>query len=377
MKSNAKYFIVGAGFFGCVVAERIANDLKENCVILEKREHIGGNCYSEFEAETKIEVHKYGTHIFHTSDKEVWEYLNHFSAFNSYRHKVLTKHHNKVFQMPINLSTINEFFNKSYTPSEARIFIQTEILKEKSENPANLEEMAISLIGRELFEAFIKGYTYKQWNTDLKKLPAEIIQRLPVRYNYKSDYFDDIYQGLPLSGYTGFFEKILDNRRIELHLKTDFKEVSSELPKDAIVIYTGAIDNYFDYKYGELGWRTVKLETEIVPTSDFQGTSVMNYADFEIPYTRIHEFKHLHEERKYSSSKSVISREFSVEVSKEYSEPYYPMNRREDHLIFQKYLSDAKKMKNIFFGGRLGTYAYLDMDKIVKKALLFYEDNIK
>ena len=374
---NAKYVIVGAGFYGSVVAERIANDMKERVVIIEKRNHIGGNSSSHIDEESGIECHSYGSHIFHTSNKIVWEYINNFCAFNNYRHKVLTQYKGKIYQLPINLSTINAFYGKTFTPDEAEAFLMGEIAKENIQTPASLEEKAISLIGRPLYEAFIKGYSIKQWETDPKELPASTITRLPVRYNYKAEYFNDPWQGIPFNGYDALFKRLLDSSNIELHLNADYFNISHYVPDDCLVIYTGPADRFFNYKFGKLGWRTLQFEKNIYNTGDFQGTSVMNYAEASTRYTRIHEFRHYHEERlNYPMNRTVIYREYSAALGHN-DDPYYPINTENDRKIFKLYEEEIKKHPNVIFGGRLGTYKYLDMDQSIAQALGTYERKIK
>jgi UDP-galactopyranose mutase len=375
MLGEFKYIIVGSGFFGSAIAECIASQKKEKVLIIDKRSHIGGNCFSEIDDETGIEIHKYGSHIFHTDNMKVWEYISGFMSLNSYRHHVLTIYKNVVYQMPINLDTINRFYQKSLKPCEVAQFIQDEIKQcNISSNPLNLEEKAISLIGKPLYDAFIKGYTYKQWEIDPAKLPPEIITRLPIRTNYKSEYFDDPIQGIPLAGYSNVFQKLLNHKNITVQLNTDYDEIKAYIPKTAHVIYTGPIDLFFNYRFGELGWRSINLERDIVDVDDFQGTSVMNYADLEVPYTRIHEFKHYHPERNYKPGKTVISREYSRNCIRG-DEPYYPINTKEDKDKLEKYKSI--KIENVYFGGRLGSYQYLDMDDAIANALNFYETTIK
>lgn len=373
---TVKYLVVGSGFFGSTIAERIANDKGETVVVLEKRNHIGGNCFSTVDEETGIEYHKYGTHIFHTSNEKVWQYINRFCTFNSYRHKVLTQYKNRVYQMPINLSTINFFYGLNLKPFEMGNFLNNMIEKEKIERPSNLEEKAISLIGKSLYEAFIYGYTIKQWGICPKELPENILNRLPVRNNYKSDYFDDFWQGVPLGGYGSIFEKMLVNKNIIVYLNIDFFDVKHLISNDCCIIYTGPVDRFFEYKYGKLGWRSLTFEKEILPVCDFQGTSVMNYADVSVPYTRIHEFKHLHEERNYSSNKTLIFKEYPKNADYN-DDPYYPINTNRDKEIYQKYSEASSNEKNVIFGGRLGSYKYLDMDKAVLCALETYEGKIK
>ncbi|MBJ6727303.1 UDP-galactopyranose mutase [Geomesophilobacter sediminis] len=371
-----KYLVVGAGFYGAVTAERIAADLGERVLVIDKRSHVGGNSYSENDPATGIECHVYGSHIFHTSDPEVWSYLCRFASLNHYRHQVLTLFGDRVFQMPINLATINAFYGVNLTPAEAREFIRQEIEKESISAPKNLEEKAISLVGRPLYEAFVKGYTVKQWETDPRLLPADIITRLPFRFGYKSDYFNDPWQGIPLDGYAPLFRRMLDHPNVELRLGTDFFAVRDRVPADCRVIFTGPIDRFFDYRFGRLGWRTLRFEKEVCPVGDFQGTTVMNYADAAVPYTRIHEFRHYHEERDYPEDRTVIYREYSRTAAGE-EEPYYPIGTAADREMLELYQDAAQKLPNVSFGGRLGNYRYLDMDKAIQAALQTYQREIK
>ena len=371
------YIIAGAGFYGAVIAERIANDLKKPVLVLEKRNHIGGNCYSEINEETGIEYHKYGTHIFHTSDEKVWKYINRFTEFNSYYHQVLTTYNDRVYQMPINLETINSFYNKNLKPSEVQAFLAKEIEKENLEekDPENFEEKAISMIGRPLYEAFIRGYTKKQWGVDPKELPAAILKRLPFRTNYNESYYFSKWQGIPLEGYTAIFKKLLASPLIKVELNSDYLKLRDTLPKDAIVIYSGPIDAYFDYRYGRLSWRSLEFEESVVNVPDYQGTSVMNYGNEEVPFTRIHEPSHLHPEREPHASKSLIIKEFSI--SDDGTNPYYPLSNPRNKELFERYRQDAEKEPNLIVGGRLGDYKYYDMHHTIGQALETYEKKIK
>ena len=371
---NYDYLIVGAGLFGSVLAERIANDQKAGVLIIDKRSHIGGNCYSETDEDTYIETHRYGTHVFHTSSKKVWEYITQFTEFNAYHHQVLSTYKNIVYQMPINLETINSFYNANFSPLEAREFIKKEVEKEKFTDPANLEEKAVSLIGRPLYDAFIKGYTIKQWNNDPKELPPDIITRLPVRYNYQEDYFVDArWQGIPMNGYTEVFRRLLQSPNIHVELNCDYFDNVNKYDAVRKIIYTGPIDAFFNYTHGKLEWRSIQLEKEVIETEDFQGTSVMNFSDIEIPYTRIHEPRHLHPERNYTKKKTVVFYETSVTDN---DNPFYPINSNKNKEIFLKYKQMAENNGNAIIGGRLGDYAYYDMDKAVLAALNCYEDKI-
>lgn len=375
--NGLNYLVVGAGFFGAVMAERIANDLGQKVLVVDKRSHIGGNSYSAPDPVTGIECHCYGSHIFHTSNRTVWEYINGFTDFNSYRHKVLTRYQGRTFIMPINLSTINSLYRLDLSPEEAARFIREEAAREGITTPVNLEEKAISLIGRPLYEAFIRGYTIKQWQTDPRELPESIITRLPVRCGHHYDYFDDRWQGIPWDGYGVLFERMLDHPLIEVRLNTDYFAIRDQVPETCRVIYTGPIDRFFDYHYGVLGWRTLRFEQEVVATGDYQGTTVMNYADPETPYTRIHEFRHYHPERTgYPVDRSVIYREYSLSCGRE-DDPYYPINTVQDRDTYELYRRDGELLPNVLFGARLGTYRYLDMDKVIEQALEMYAAKIK
>lgn len=375
--SGIKFVVVGSGLAGSVIAERIANNLGEKVIVMEKRPHIGGNCYSEIDPRTGIEVHRYGTHIFHTKDKKVQRYVSRFMSLNHYRHRVYSSYKGRVYSMPINLDTINRFYGVSLDPQGMREFLSKRISGGRYKSPANLEEQAISLAGKELYEAFIKGYTEKQWGASATSLPASIIKRLPFRFSYNADYFDDPFQGLPVNGYTSLFENLLGNKNIDLYLGTDFFDVRQSIPDDCLVVFTGPIDRYFDYCHGELGWRSLRFEYETLDVEDFQGTSVLNYADESIPYTRIHEYKHLHPERQHLEGKTIISREYSCSMGGSVKEPYYPVSTREDKVTLQQYQQLANKENNVIFCGRLGSYRYYDMDKTIAEALDIYNTRIK
>jgi UDP-galactopyranose mutase len=371
--------IVGAGFFGLTVAERTATQLNKRVLVLERRSHIGGNAYSEAEPETGIEIHKYGAHLFHTSNKRVWDYVNQFTEFTNYQHRVYTSHQGQVYPMPMNLAMINQFFGRSFTPDEARQLVAEQASEFKTEDAKNLEEKAISLIGRRLYEAFIKNYTAKQWQTDPKELAPGIITRLPVRYNFDNRYFNDTYEGLPRNGYTAWLTKMAEHPNIEVRLDVDYFEVRDQIPAGTPTVYTGPVDRYFDYSEGRLGWRTVDFEHEVVTTTgDFQGTSVMNYADEDVPYTRILEFRHFHPERDYPKDKTVVVKEFA-RFAKEDDEPYYPINTPEDRDKLERYRELVKQEaagRNIIFGGRLGTYKYLDMHMAIGSALSVFDNKV-
>jgi UDP-galactopyranose mutase len=366
--------VVGSGFFGLTVARQAADELGLKVLVLDKRKHIGGNAYSEFDPETGIEVHKYGSHLFHTSNERVWEYVNRFTIFNHYQHKVWAKHRGELFPMPINLDTINKFFGKSFDSDEAKSFIQSQVDDNHADSAANLEDRAISLIGEPLYEAFIKGYTEKQWQTDPKLLPADVINRLPMRFTNEHRYFNDKYEGLPVNGYTAWLENLANHKNIEIRLGTDFFDLKQEI-SNLPIVYTGPIDRYFNYEFGALGWRTLDFEDEIINVGDFQGTSVVNYADLDVSFTRIHEYRHLHPERDYQKESTYISREYS-RFAHANDEPYYPVNTAEDRTQLSKYRELINQEENVWFGGRLGTYQYLDMHMAIASALTLFDNEI-
>ena len=370
--NNFDVIIVGSGFFGATIAEKITDELNLKVAVLEKRFHTGGNSYSVVDEETQIEYHKYGSHIFHTNNKKVWDYCNKFTEFNNYRHKVLTIYKNQIYSMPINLSTINQFYGKNLNPEQAEVFMKSIVIEENHED--NFESKAISLIGRDLYEAFIKGYTLKQWQMDPRELPSTIISRLPVRYSYNTEYFDDFYQGIPIDGYTSWINKLLAKSKVFLNV--DFFDIKDKISKEKLIIYTGPIDKYFNYKFGELTWRTLDFELEIHSIKDYQGLSVMNYADLDVDYTRIHEFKHLHPERTHSENQTLIMKEFS-RFAKTNDEPYYPVNSKSDREKLNKYRELIKQEKNVLFGGRLGSYQYLDMHMAIASALNMFQSEVK
>ena len=373
--------VVGSGFFGLTIAERAA-DAGLKVTVIDRRSHIGGNAYSEAEPETGIEVHRYGAHLFHTSNERVWEYVNRFTSFTDYVHRVYSTHNNQTFALPVNLHTINQFFNAAYTPDEARALVKEQTGEFEVDSAKNFYEKGIALVGRPLFEAFFAHYTAKQWQTSPEKLSGDIVSRLPVRYNYDNRYFNDKYEGLPVDGYTAWIERMADHPNITVQLNTDFFDTSQPFNKEALVgkmpiVYTGPIDRYFDYSEGNLSWRTLDFEEEVLNVGDYQGTPVMNYPDADVEFTRIHEFKHFHPERKdsYPTDKTVIMREFSRFAERD-DEPYYPVNTPEDRTGLLAYRELAKKEENVFFGGRLGTYQYLDMHMAIGSALSMWDNQI-
>ena len=378
---NADLVVVGSGLFGLTIAERAATELGLKVALIDRRRHIGGNAYSEREERTGIEVHRYGAHLFHTSNERVWEYVNRFTAFTNYVHRVYTRHQDEVYPMPINLGTINQFFRSAHGPAEAKALIQEQAGELAGTDPENLNDKGIQLIGRPLYEAFIKHYTGKQWQTDPKDLPASIISRLPVRYTYDNRYFNDTHEGLPVDGYTAWLERMADHPNIEVHLDTDFFDGDHALSRSAVmgqvpVVYTGPVDRYFDFAEGDLSWRTIDLEEEVLPIEDFQGCSVMNYPDDDVRFTRIHEFRHFHPERDYTKDATVIMREFSRFAEKG-DEPYYPVNTEVDRDKLRKYRDLARGEESVLFGGRLGTYKYLDMHMAIGSALSMFDNKLR
>lgn len=371
--SDVDLVVVGSGFFGLTVAEQLASVHGRRVLVIDRRPHIGGNAYSEAEPQTGIEVHRYGAHLFHTSNERVWEYVNRFTRFTDYVHRVYTTHRGEVFPMPINLGTINQFFRSAYGPDAARALIREQAAQLGGRTPENLDEQGVNLIGRPLYEAFIRDYTAKQWQTDPTQLPASIISRLPVRYTYDNRYFNDTHEGLPVDGYTRWIERMADHPKIDVRLGTDFFDDSQPINKAAVVgnvpvVYTGPVDRYFDFAEGELTWRTLDFEQEVLPIGDFQGTPVMNYADADVPFTRIHEFRHFHPERDYPADKTVIMREFS-RFAQTGDEPYYPINTPTDRDRLVAYRELAAGEPQVTFGGRLGTYQYLDIHMAIGAAL--------
>ena len=308
----------------------------------------------------------------------VWDYVNRFTAFTNYQHRVFARVGDQVYAFPMNLALINQFFGRSHTPDEARALIAEQSGEIDTADAQNLEEKAISLIGRPLYEAFVKGYTAKQWQTDPTELSPSIITRLPVRYTFDNRYFNDTYEGLPVDGYTAWLERMADHPNIEVRLDVDFFDMRDAIPAGTPVVYTGPLDRYFGYAEGELGWRTLDFETEVLPTGDFQGTSVMNYNDVEVPFTRIHEFRHFHPERDYPKDRTVIVREYS-RFAKSDDEPYYPINTADDRAKLARYRQLARAEtaeRNVLFGGRLGTYQYLDMHMAIGSALSMFDNRI-
>ena len=356
------YLIVGSGLFGAIFAYE-ANKKGKKCLVIDKRPHIGGNIYTEnIEG---INVHKYGAHIFHTSNKEVWDYIQQFAEFNRYTNSPVARYKDELYNMPFNMNTFNKLWGV-VTPKEAQAKIEEEKRQAGITEPKNLEEQAISLVGKTIYEKLVKGYTEKQWNRDCKDLPAFIIKRLPVRLIYDNNYFNDKYQGIPIGGYTQIIEKMLSG--VDILLNTDYLERKEELNNMADnIIYSGPIDAYFDYKFGKLNYRSLKFEIENINTENYQGNAVVNYTDINIPYTRIIEHKFFEDVK---TSNTIISKEYPVEWNVN-CEPYYPINDDRNTKLYNQYYELSKQEYNVHFGGRLGQYKYYNMDDVILDALSY------
>ena len=364
------YLVVGSGLFGAIFANE-ANKKGKKCLVIDKRPNVGGNIYTE--NIDGINVHKYGAHIFHTSNKKIWEYINQFAEFNRYTNSPVARYKNELYNMPFNMNTFNKLWGV-VTPEQAKAKIEEEKKEAGIKEPKNLEEQAISLVGKTIYEKLVKGYTEKQWGKRATELPSFIIKRLPVRFIYDNNYFNDIYQGIPMGGYTPIIEKMLEG--IEVRLNCDFFENREELEKIADkIIFTGPIDKYYNYQFGELEYRSLRFETEELEEENYQGNAVVNYTEYEVPYTRIIEHKHF----EYGSSlgkiaegetarKTIITREYPDKWVQG-KEPYYTMNDEKNTKLYEKYKELADKDKKVIFGGRLGQYKYFDMDKVIAEAL--------
>ena len=369
------YLIVGAGLFGAVFAYE-AGKAGKKVLVIDKRDHIAGNIYTK-EIEN-IQVHQYGAHIFHTSDREVWDYVQQFAEFNRYTNSPVACYKDELYNLPFNMNTFSKMWGIR-TPAEAKEIIERQIREAGIREPKNLEEQAISLVGRDIYEKLVKGYTEKQWGRRATELPSFIIRRLPVRFVYDNNYFNDKYQGIPVGGYTQIIEKMLEEACVQLN--TDFFTCREELMNEAMneaenLVFTGMIDEYYDYCYGELEYRSLRFETEVLEMENYQGNAVVNYTEYEIPYTRIIEHKHFEygcqggygESRSGISDKTVITREYPAAWSRG-KEPYYPMNDEKNNALYEKYRALADKEEHVIFGGRLGMYQYFDMHQVVREAL--------
>lgn len=355
------YLIVGAGLYGSVFA-RLATDAGKKCLVIDKRDHVAGNIYTEKVLD--INVHRYGAHIFHTCNKAVWDFVNSYAEFNRYTNSPIANFNGEIYSMPFNMYTFNKMWGV-VTPDEAKKKIDEQIAESKIENPQNLEEQAISLVGRDIYEKLVKGYTEKQWGRKATDLPGFIIKRLPVRFNYDNNYFNDIYQGIPVGGYTPMVEKILEG--VPVMTGVDFFENKEELCASCSkIIFTGMIDEYYDYCFGELDYRSLEFKTEVMPdVSNYQGNAVVNYTDAQTPYTRIIEHKHFEFGK---GEGTVVTREYPRNWNKG-DEPYYPMNDEKNNKLFVQYSNLAQSDEKVFFGGRLGKYKYYDMDDVIEDAM--------
>ena len=373
-----QYLVVGAGLYGAVFAHEMEKRGKD-CLVIEKRDHIAGNIYTK--EVNGIQVHEYGAHIFHTSDKEVWNYVNQFVEFNHYINCPVARYKDELYNLPFNMNTFAKMWNIK-TPKEAREHIDAQIADLHITEPKNLEEQALSLVGRDIYEKLVKGYTEKQWGRDCKELPSFIIKRLPVRFVFDNNYFNDPYQGIPKGGYTQIVEKLLEG--IPVKLGTDYETFCQRSTDGGFisvdgedtfekVLYTGMIDQFYEYCYGELAYRSLRFETEYLEDEDnYQGNAVVNYTEREVPYTRIIEHKHF----EFGTQKgTVITREYPKEWSRG-DEPYYPVNDQHNSELYEKYAQRATQEKNVLFGGRLGQYKYYDMDKVVRAALTMVEEQL-
>lgn len=354
------YLIVGAGLFGCVFAYEAGKKGKK-CLVIDKRDHIAGNIYTENKED--INVHKYGAHIFHTSNKEIWNYVNSFADFNNYINSPIARYKNEVYNLPFNMNTFSKMWN-IFTPQEAKDIIEKQKKEYATTTPKNLEEQALSLVGKDIYEKLVKGYTEKQWGRRATELPSFIIRRLPVRFTYDNNYFNDRFQGIPIGGYTQICKKMLEKATVKLN--TNYLEHKEELNEIADkIIYTGMIDEFFNCKFGKLEYRSLKFETETLNVENYQGNAVVNYTEYEIPYTRIIEHKHFEFGHQ---PKTIITREYP-KTWQDGDEPYYSVNDEKNNKLYDEYKKLADKEKNVIFGGRLGMYKYFDMDDTIQAAL--------
>lgn len=354
------YLIVGAGLFGSIFAHE-AKKQGKTCLVIEKRAHVGGNIYTR--EEEGIQVHEYGAHIFHTSNKEVWDYVNQFADFNRYTNSPIAVYHDEIYNLPFNMNTFHQLWGVK-TPQEAKAKIEEQIKESGIVEPANLEEQAIRLVGFDIYEKLIKGYTEKQWGRKATELPSFIIKRLPVRFTYDNNYFNDLYQGIPIGGYTKMIERMLEGIEVELGVDyfADRERYNGMANK---IVFTGLIDQFYEYEYGMLEYRSLEFETEVLPMENYQGNAVVNYTEYEIPYTRIIEHKHF---EAGNQSNTIITKEYPKQWNPG-DEPYYPINNEKNTKMYQQYEALAKQEDAVIFGGRLATYQYYDMHHIVENAL--------
>lgn len=362
-----KFIIVGTGLFGITLAQLLAG-ARFDVLLIDSRDHIGGNCYDYVDGETGIMVHKYGPHIFHVQDKNILNYIKKFTKFNDYKHHVYAKYKDKMFNFPINISTINSFYGKSLTPCQVLDFLKHEASSIGAAEPQNMEEKVISLIGKPLYEAFFKEYTIKQWGKHPRDLPASIVNRIPIKTNYDVNYYKKPFNGIPDCGYTAMFSRMLSNKNISVELSVDFFSDREYFLKKGQVIFTGPIDTFYNYEHGRLEYRSLRFDQELHDIEDFQGNSVINYPELKYDYTRICEPKHFYPEKwnEFASRKTLIFKE--IPFSSSDSEPYYPIQDAHNMAIYQKYVKESQKQRGVFLGGRLGEYKYYDMEDTIKSA---------
>lgn len=367
---NYSMLVVGAGLFGATIAEHAAELLDKRVLVIDRRDHIAGNVYSYSDVETGIEVHKYGPHIFHTSNTTVERYVKRFTGLNDYQHRVFAMHNGIPYGLPINLHTLSQYFGRNVSPQEAQLLLQ-----EPDRSAKSFEEAGISALGEDLYFSFFAGYTEKQWQEHPSSLPASTFSRLPVRFDFNNRYFNDSVEGIPSQGYTSWVERMLTHKNISVAVNTDFRSVKPHLPTGMPVVYSGPIDEYFEFKFGRLNWRTLDFRHEVLDMPSFQGVAQMNYPDLEIPWTRIVEHKHFKPEAA-SGDNTIITREFSRKATPQ-DEPYYPVRTPEQVDVFRRYSDAAAKEKGVIFGGRLGSFAYLDMDQVINSAIRTFNSKIR
>jgi UDP-galactopyranose mutase len=372
---NKPILVVGAGFFGLTIARHIVENYGRDVVVVESRDHIGGNAWSEKDPETGIEVHKYGSHIFHTQHKWIWEYVNRFSDFNKYRHTVFSKIEDKFVSMPVNLLTISQIFGQALSPSQAMARIEAESSQHSGDS--SFEDMAISKVGRTLYEALFRNYTLKQWQTDPKDLPGEVFSRLPIRFTFENRYFTDEFEGIPTEGYGSLFHRMTEHSKIHVVLNADYFALSkAEKEKYELTVFTGPVDRYFGYSEGRLGWRTLDFVQETLNVPDFQGLAQMNYPELQHDFTRIHEYRHFTPDFTPHVPKTVIAREYS-RFAGDGDLPYYPINSSKDREILARYRDLMARENRVFFGGRLGSYKYLDMHMAIGSAVTMFTNKLR
>lgn len=371
--NNCDIIVIGSGLFGSVIAERCSRT-GLRVLVIESRNHVGGNCYTEDHSETGINVHRYGPHIFHTSNERVWEYINQFAKFNSYRHQCMSKYNNQLYSMPVNLATINSLLGKTWAPAQAADFFASQA--SAYPDPQNFEQQAIAMLGNDLYCKLFRDYTIKQWDKDPTELPASVARRLPVRTTYNTRYYNDLWEGIPIGGYTPIFQKMLTHENIKVVTGVDYFAIKHQIPDNKPLVYTGPIDKYFDYKHGVLGWRTCDFKFQTFGVEHWQGVTQVNYPTLDVPFTRTIEYRYFHSERNYTKESTVVSFEYSRSADKT-DTPYYPVNTLKDKEIYNLYKNEAKKLPNTIIGGRLGEYQYYDMHQVIAAALSAYDKKIK